>query len=64
MLVTVPNVKAMGVESATKTLEDAGFEVVTKDDENLHLGIGYVSRSDPKGGTQAPEGSKITIYLV
>lgn len=64
VLVTVPNVKAMGVESATKTLEDAGFEVVTKDDENLHLGIGYVSRSDPKGGTQAPEGSKITIYLV
>lgn len=64
VMVTVPNVKAMGVDAATKTMEDAGFEVVTKDDENLHLGLGYVSRSDPKGGTQAPEGSKVTIYLV
>lgn len=64
VLVTVPNVKAMGVDSATKTLDDAGFEVVTKNDENLHLGLGYVSRSDPKGGTEAPKGSKVTLYLV
>ncbi|WP_407922635.1 PASTA domain-containing protein [Auraticoccus monumenti] len=63
-MVTVPNVRKMGVAAATRTLEDAGFEVRTAPVEDNHLGLGYVADADPGLATEAPEGSTITLYLV
>ena len=62
-LVEVPRVEAMGVEAATDLLEDLGFEVETKRAE-IHLGIGYVSSSDPGEGERVPKGSTITLFVV
>ena len=62
-LVTIPRVRAMGVDAATQTLEDAGFKVSVKHSE-LYLGLGYVSSVKPGEGDKAPKGSTVTIYLV
>lgn len=63
-MVTVPNVQRMGVEAATETLQEAGFEVETAPVETNHLGLGYVAEADPGFGAKAPEGSTITLFLV
>ena len=63
VLVTVPNVRAMGIRKAEETMKDAGFSIRTKKATN-YLGLGYVVTSSPGGGKQAPKGSTITLYLV
>ena len=63
-LVTVPNVKSMGERAARKTLQDKGFQVRTENSRILNLGLGFVESTDPSGGTKAPKGSTITLYLV
>ena len=63
VLVTVPNVRAMGIRKAEATMKDAGFSIKTKKATN-YLGLGYVVTSSPGGGKQAPQGSTITLYLV
>lgn len=62
-LVAVPTVTAWGVADATDELERLGFEVKTADAQ-IHLGLGYVSSTDPASGTKIPKGSTITLYLV
>jgi serine/threonine-protein kinase len=62
-LVTIPRLRAMGVEAAKRTLKEAGFEVKVKHSE-LYLGLGYVSSVKPGEGEKAPRGSTVTIYLV
>jgi serine/threonine-protein kinase len=63
VMVEVPQVRGMGVEDATKTLEKAGFKVETAQSK-LYVGLGYVVDSDPKHGELAPSGSVVVIYLV
>jgi eukaryotic-like serine/threonine-protein kinase len=63
-LVTVPNVKSMGVLAAKRILQDKGFQVKTSHSSLLWLGLGYVASSNPAGGTKAPKGSTITLNLV
>jgi beta-lactam-binding protein with PASTA domain/serine/threonine protein kinase len=63
VLVTVPNVRAMGVKKAEEAMKDAGFSTRTKKATN-YLGLGYVVTSSPGGGKRAPKGSTITLYLV
>ena len=63
VLVTVPNVRAMGIRKAEETMKEAGFSIKTKKATN-YLGLGYVVTSSPGGGKQAPKGSTITLYLV
>ena len=63
VLVTVPNVRAMGISKAEETMQAAGFKTKTKKATN-YLGLGYVVTSSPGAGKQAPKGSKITLYLV
>ena len=63
VLVTVPNVRAMGIRKAEETMKEAGFSIRTKKATN-YLGLGYVVTSSPGGGKQAPKGSTITLYLV
>ncbi|MBC2933507.1 PASTA domain-containing protein [Nocardioides sp. zg-1228] len=62
-LVEVPQVRRMGVEAATELLEGLGFEVETEQ-ADIHLGLGYVSDSDPGAGEKVPKGSTITLFLV
>jgi beta-lactam-binding protein with PASTA domain/serine/threonine protein kinase len=64
VMVTVPNVKSMGERAARKVLQDKGFDVRTENSSILHLGLGFVESTDPDGGSKAPEGSTITLYLV
>ncbi len=63
MLVTVPNVRAMGIAKAQEAMRAAGFRTKTSRATN-YLGLGYVVTSSPGGGKQAPKGSTITLYLV
>ncbi len=63
VLVTVPNVKAMGVRKAEETMKAQGFSTRTKK-ATSYLGLGYVYESSPRGGQQAPKGSTITLSLV
>ena len=63
VLVTVPNVRAMGIRKAEETMQAAGFTTKNKRATN-YLGLGYVVSSTPGGGDSAPKGSTITLYLV
>ncbi len=63
VLVTVPNVRAMGIRAAERVMREAGFKTKTRPAAN-YLGLGYVFSTDPKARTQAPKGSTITLYLV
>ncbi len=60
VMVKVPSVAYKNVEAATKILQDEGFKVKVDDSRSL---LGLVYRSDPGSGTEAPEGSTVTIYL-
>ena len=62
-LVEVPNVVAAGVDSATETLIDLGFDVVTQEAPG-YLGLGFVFSMDPDAGSEIPKGSTITLYLI
>jgi serine/threonine-protein kinase len=62
-LVEVPNVVAHGVESATEELEGLGF-VVTTQEAAGYLGLGFVFSMDPGAGSEIPQGSTITLYLI
>jgi serine/threonine-protein kinase len=62
-LVEVPNVRASGVDSAKEELEALGF-VVNIENASGYLGLGYVFDQDPGGGSMAPRGSTITLYLI
>ncbi|MDP3968674.1 MAG: Stk1 family PASTA domain-containing Ser/Thr kinase [Nocardioides sp.] len=62
-LIEVPRVRGIGVEEATRRLEDAGFKVKTKRSD-LYVGLEYVVGSDPRQGTEAKRGSTVTLSLV
>lgn len=63
VLVEVPNLRAVGVEEATRRLQELGFQVATQE-SGTYLGLGYVSGADPDFGTMQPKGSLITLFLV
>ena len=60
----VPDVTSVSEEDAVSTLEAAGFrvDVQTEDTDDPALD-GFVLRQDPEGGSQAPEGSTVTIVV-
>ena len=61
---TVPNVVNQDQQSATQTLQAAGFKVqviqVTTGDPSQN---GIVIDEEPAGGSRAPAGSQVTIYV-
>ena len=63
VLVEIPDLRAVGVEQATATLEGLGFQVRTEE-SGSYLGLGYVASADPDFGTMAPKGSVVTLFLV
>ncbi|MFP5282780.1 MAG: PASTA domain-containing protein, partial [Actinomycetes bacterium] len=64
VMVTVPNVRAMGVKAATDVMERAGFRVKTQRASVNYLGLGFVASTDPGPRSRAPQGSTITLILV
>lgn len=63
--VSVPNVVGRSEESATRILEEAGFEV-SVDDNRVNSGDvapGSVAESSPEGGKEVDAGSTVTITL-
>ncbi|WP_091416750.1 Stk1 family PASTA domain-containing Ser/Thr kinase [Friedmanniella luteola] len=64
VLVTVPNVRAMGVRAAEKVMQDAGFRTRVQAAAVNYIGVGFVVSTDPKARSQAPKGSTITLYVV
>ncbi|MGZ4468143.1 MAG: Stk1 family PASTA domain-containing Ser/Thr kinase [Nocardioidaceae bacterium] len=62
-LVQVPNVRSMGVQQATQTLQAAGLQVSVTH-SNLYVGLGYVVSQDPGADQMVPRGTVVTISLV
>ncbi|KQW53348.1 protein kinase [Nocardioides sp. Root1257] len=62
-LVEVPSVRAQGVDAATETLRNLGFNVVTEEAPG-YLGLGFVFSQSPGGGDMVPPGSTITLSLI
>jgi eukaryotic-like serine/threonine-protein kinase len=61
---TVPDVTNQDEDSATSTLEGAGFRVtVNREDVNDPGLEGIVLSQDPTGGTRAAQGSPVTITV-
>jgi beta-lactam-binding protein with PASTA domain len=60
----VPNVVGQDQQTATSTLQNAGFQVqvimVPTSDASQN---GVVIDEQPSGGTRAPDGSTVTIYV-
>jgi eukaryotic-like serine/threonine-protein kinase len=63
VMVEVPQVRGVGVDEATRRLEEAGFEVRTERSD-VYVGLEFVVQSDPSQGSMAPQGSTVTLFLV
>ena len=60
----IPDVTSMDEGAAQAALERAGFDVVVQDEETLDPNSdGIVLNQDPPGGTTAPQGSAVTIFV-
>ncbi|WP_375431638.1 Stk1 family PASTA domain-containing Ser/Thr kinase [uncultured Friedmanniella sp.] len=64
VMVTVPNVRAMGIRAAEKVMSDAGFRTKVRPAAVNYLGLGYVVTTRPKMRSEAPKGSTITLWVV
>jgi len=62
--VTLPNVRSMEVHAAERVLKDAGFKTKVKKSPIRNLGLGYVVYSYPRAGSQVPQGSTITLFVI
>ncbi|MDN5895640.1 MAG: PASTA domain-containing protein, partial [Nocardioides sp.] len=62
-LIEVPRVVGMGTESATDSLEEAGFKVKVEHHSG-YLGLGYVFSTSPGRGEELPKGSTVTISII
>ncbi|MGI8524126.1 MAG: PASTA domain-containing protein [Nocardioides sp.] len=63
-LVQVPDdLTAQGVDAATEELKALGFRVEVTHSK-YYIGVGYVYSSDPSGGSMAPMGSSITLFVI
>jgi membrane peptidoglycan carboxypeptidase len=59
---TVPSVSGMSIESAERTLRQAGFNPILGGSTSSNSPQGTVARTDPSGGSTIPKGSVVTIY--
>ena len=64
VMVTIPNVRSMGVDAAKKVMTEAGFKTKVQAVAVNYIGIGYVVYSKPSAKSEAPKGSTITLYVV
>jgi membrane peptidoglycan carboxypeptidase len=59
---TVPSTSGMSMDTAASTLSQAGFNPIRGGSTDSGNPIGTVARSEPGGGSTAPQGSVVTIY--
>lgn len=59
----VPDTAGKSYEAAEQMLETLGFSVVRGDEQDSSVTAGLVAGSDPAGGSQAPEGTTITLNI-
>ena len=64
VMVTIPNVRSMGVDAAKKVMTEAGFKTKVQAVAVNYIGVGYVVYSKPSAKSEAPKGSTITLYVV
>ena len=60
--VPVPSVVGMDTESATATLENAGFEVETREQFGVTIANRVISQ-DPAGGSEVLRGTTVTLTV-
>jgi eukaryotic-like serine/threonine-protein kinase len=63
-LITVPNVQRMAVPAARKVMREAGFNTKVQRVAINRPGVSYVVYTNPSARTEAPKGSRITLYVV
>ncbi len=61
--VTVPSVGDLTEQEATSRLEQVGFRVEVTRENNDSVEPGRVINQDPTGGSRAPEGSTVKIFV-
>ena len=60
----IPDVTSQDEDAARAALETAGFDVVVQDEETIDpTQDGIVINQDPAGGTKAPPGTTVTIFV-
>ncbi|MBA8794333.1 serine/threonine-protein kinase [Friedmanniella endophytica] len=64
VMVSVPNVRAMGIKAAQAAMQEAGFKTTTQRAATNYLGLGYVAYTSRAAGSKAPKGSTITLFIV
>ena len=64
VLVRVPNVARMGVKAAEQVMAESGFKTRVRPVAVNYLGLGYVAFTGPRGRSDAPKGSTVTLYVV
>ncbi len=62
-MVTVPTVTGQAEADATTALTGAGFEVDRQAEASADVPEGSVTRTDPAGGTEAEDGSSVTMWV-
>jgi serine/threonine protein kinase/beta-lactam-binding protein with PASTA domain len=62
-MLTVPNVRAMGVLAAEQVLQDAGFRTRVRPAAVSGSGAAFVLATGPGARSRAPEGSVVTLYV-
>ena len=60
---TVPDVAEQEEAAATSALRREGFEVGTREEASDDIDEGFVIRTEPAAGAQAPRGSTVTLVL-
>jgi serine/threonine-protein kinase len=61
--VQIPDLSSQPAATAQDALKSLGFQVKTKEDFSDTVPAGDVIKTDPLGGTQAPKGSTVTLYV-
>jgi len=61
--ISVPDVSGKSQTDATSTLSAAGFRVSLTSDSSSSVPVGFVIRTQPAAGTQAPRDSTVTLVI-
>jgi hypothetical protein len=63
LMVAVPDVTGLPEDAATEQLETKGFTVAVRQESGPAGAAGTVLRQSPRGDTQAPKGSTVTVVV-
>ena len=61
--VEVPSVRNQDEATASGILEEAGFTVRVREENDPEVAPGFATRTDPSGGTDATKGSEVILFV-